>query len=99
MHIRPVGAELFHADRWTDERTDRQDEGNSRLEYHVSHQERFRTKFRTEFVEYVAIIRHGVSQLERHLENHSMAGQSVEKVCFGGELHYGSQLRHFRVFS
>ena len=26
MKIRPVGAELFHADEWKEERTDRHDE-------------------------------------------------------------------------
>jgi hypothetical protein len=31
MKIRPVGAELFHADRRTDGRTDRHDEANSRF--------------------------------------------------------------------
>ena len=30
MKIRPVGAELFHADRETDVRTDRHDEANNR---------------------------------------------------------------------
>jgi hypothetical protein len=30
MKIRPVGAELFHADRQTDGHTDGHDEGNSR---------------------------------------------------------------------
>ena len=31
MKIRPVGAELFHADRRTDGRKDRHDEGKSRF--------------------------------------------------------------------
>jgi hypothetical protein len=31
MKIRPVAAELFHADRRTDGRTDRHDEVNSRF--------------------------------------------------------------------
>jgi len=31
MKIRPVGAELFHADIQTDGRTDRHDEANSRF--------------------------------------------------------------------
>ena len=31
MKIRPVGAELFNADRQIDGRTDRQDEANSRF--------------------------------------------------------------------
>jgi hypothetical protein len=31
MKIRPVGAELFHADRRTDGRADRHDEANSRF--------------------------------------------------------------------
>jgi len=31
MKICPVGAELFHADRRTDGRTDRHDEANSRF--------------------------------------------------------------------
>ena len=31
MDIRPGGAELFHADRQKDERTDRHDEANCRL--------------------------------------------------------------------
>jgi hypothetical protein len=30
MEIRPVGAELFHVDRRTDGRTDRNDDGNTR---------------------------------------------------------------------
>ena len=29
MKIRPMGTEMFHADRQTDERTDRNDEANS----------------------------------------------------------------------
>jgi len=28
MEIRPLGAELFHANRWTDRQTDRHDEAN-----------------------------------------------------------------------
>jgi len=95
MQTRPVGAEFFHADGGTD----RQDEGNGCLKYHVSHQERFRAKFWIEFVEYVAINRHKVSQLYRNLESHSLAEQNAEKLCFREELHYGSQLRHFRAFS
>jgi len=31
MKIRPVGAEFFHAVRWTDGRTDTPDEANSRF--------------------------------------------------------------------
>jgi hypothetical protein len=31
MKIRPVGAELFHADRQTDRRADRHDEDKSRF--------------------------------------------------------------------
>ena len=31
MKIRPVGAELFHADRQTDRQTERHDETNSRF--------------------------------------------------------------------
>ena len=61
--IRPVGAELCRANGRTDGWTDRQDEGNSCLGYHVSHQERFRAKFRTEFVEFVVMLRYKCSQL------------------------------------
>jgi len=31
MKIHPVGAELYHADGWTDRETDKHDEANSRF--------------------------------------------------------------------
>jgi hypothetical protein len=31
MKIRPVGTELIHADRWTDTRTEKHNEANSRF--------------------------------------------------------------------